>query len=280
MMLGVNHFKPKSQNPVASMPVAKKIATQLGSACNRALGRLCQAPWVVTLDYIEDEASLVAEVVLTTLRLESELGLMTIYVGIDKQAISALIEATLGGMGSESAFAMPDRSPSRIEKGVVQLILAGLAQELAQVLGQELGRPFNSLEIGHNANQPEHKPQLVSFHYSINLFDYSGELSLSVAREELLLQIGSLVASASFAANTAKAQLQREIGRSELTLTVSLGPETLSIEELSALAPGKMLELSSTASMPVTVWSSGVAAYQGTLARTGDRLAVCLTTAL
>lgn len=278
--LSINHFRPQTRVPVASMLAAKKTAVQIAEACGRALGRIGQAPWRVTLDRIEEGLSLPAESEITHVRLESELGSLTVYLWLDRQAISAMMEAALGGTGTEAAFTMAERPLSKIEQGVMRLALASLTQELIQSLSRELARPFSLFESDGKAALPEDASQLVSFRYIVNLFDYGGEIRMAMSRSELLQQIGSPMEAESLAAGAAKQQLQLEIGRSELILTVSLGPEILSVEEISGLAPGKLLELASTASMPVTVWSSGVAAYQGTLARAGDRLAVCLTHAL
>jgi flagellar motor switch protein FliM len=72
-------------------------------------------------------------------------------------------------------------------------------------------------------------------------------------------------------------QLQRQVGKSGVEFTVTLGPETLSVEDITALVPGKLISLSSTVCSPVTLWSGGVAAFEGKLARSGDRLAVSIT---
>lgn len=278
--LSINHFRPQSRVPIASMLAAKKLSARMAEACNKALGRIGQGPWRVNLDRIEEGLPLAPASEITPLRLESEQGSLTLYLWMDRQAISALMEAALGGTGTEAAFAMPERSLSKIEQGVMRLATASMTQELMQAMSRELARSYSLFESDAKSDLQDDPAQLVSFCYVVNLFDYGGEIRISMSRGELLQQIGSPAEAESLAAGAAKQQLQLEIGRSELVLTVSLGPEILSVEELSTLSPGKLLELTSTASMPVTVWSSGVAAYQGTLARAGDRLAVCLTNAL
>jgi flagellar motor switch protein FliM len=262
------------------MLAARKLAAQMAEACSRALARTGQAPWRVTLDRIDEGLPLAAASEITPARLESELGSLTAYLWMDRQAASALMEAALGGTGTEAAFAMPDRQFSRIEADVMQLAATSMTQELMHALSRELARPFSLFESNGRPEPPEDASQLVSFHFIVNLFSYDGEIRIALTRNELLQQIGARGEAENMAAGAARQQLQLEIGRSELILTVSLGQETLSVEDISNLAPGRLLELASTASMPVTVWSSGVAAYQGTLARAGDRLAVCLTTAL
>lgn len=278
--LSINHFKPQARIAIGSIPAAKKIALQLGEACGKALGRIGQGPWRITLDRIEEGLPLPPEREFTQVRLESELGSLAIYLWADRQAISAVMEAALGGTGMEAAFTMGERPLSRIEQGVMRLATASMAQDLTQALGKEMGRTMSLFEGEGRTELPEDISQLVSFRYIVNLFDYGGEIRVIMPRSELLQQIGTAAEAETLATDAAKQQMQLEIGRSELILTVSLGPETFSVEEISTLCPGKLLELTSTAAMPVTVWSSGVAAYQGTLARAGDRLAVCLTGAL
>lgn len=278
--LSISHFRPQPRVPVASMLAARKLAAQMAEACSRALARTGQAPWRVTLDRIEEGLPLAAASEITPMRLESELGSLTAYLWMDRQAASALMEAALGGTGTEAAFALSDRQLSRIETGVIRLATSSMTQELMHALGRELARPFSLFESDGRREPSDDASQLVTFHFVVNLFGYDGEIRIALTRSELLRQIGTRGEAESVAAGAAKQQLQLEIGRSELILTVSLGQETLSVEDISNLSPGRLLELASTASMPVTVWSSGIATYQGTLARAGDRLAVCLTTAL
>ena len=252
---------------------------QIGDACAKEFGRTSQAPWSVTLDHIEEQDAVTSDDEATPLCFTAETGCLTAYLWMERPVISAIMEAALGGMGTEAAFLMPERSMSKIEQGVIRLTLASMMQELALMLGREFAKPFTSCEAATKPAPTNSSGPLVFFRYVVNLFDYSGEMRISISRSELLEQLGSPAEADILAAGAAK-QLQVEIGKSELSLTVSLGPEVLSVEDIAALKPGKLLELASTASMPVTVWSSGVAAYQGTLARAGDRLAVCLTTAL
>ena len=75
-------------------------------------------------------------------------------------------------------------------------------------------------------------------------------------------------------------QLQNEVKKSDICLTVTLGTEILSLEEISGLRAGTLIELSSTVAGSVTVWSGSVAAFQGRLARNGDRLAVAISTVM
>ena len=52
------------------------------------------------------------------------------------------------------------------------------------------------------------------------------------------------------------------------------------MEDITTLLPGRMIKLSSTVSTPVTLWSGGIAAFEGSLARSGDRLAVTIAAAI
>ena len=103
-------------------------------------------------------------------------------------------------------------------------------------------------------------------------------------RLRLRLQVGGRGLGGNFApggAETAPAALrqhfQNEVGKSDMVLTVMLGPETFSLEDVAGFRPGQLLELSSTVAGEVTVWSEGVASFRGRLARSGERLAVALS---
>jgi flagellar motor switch protein FliM len=121
----------------------------------------------------------------------------------------------------------------------------------------------------------------VQFRYLINVFSHSGELRLTFSASELERQIKCAEARLSEQIDIVlQEQLQNEVKKSDICLTVTLGTEILSLEEISGLRPGRLIELSSTVAGSVTVWSGSVAACQGRLARNGDRLAVAISTVM
>jgi flagellar motor switch protein FliM len=104
---------------------------------------------------------------------------------------------------------------------------------------------------------------------------------MSMPLSELLIQLNRPDSSGDDRRDdSGREELQRQVGKSDVDLTVTLGTEILSVEDIVDLRPGRLIELTSTVSTPVVLWSGGVAAFEGRLARAGDRLAVSITASL
>ncbi|MEI8178429.1 FliM/FliN family flagellar motor switch protein [Aestuariivirga sp.] len=213
------------------------------------------------------------------LRFESESGSLTASLIIDRQAISALLEGALGGTGTEPAFPMNDRPLSKIEKGVLRLAQEALANHIAMALGEALLRPFSLFE-GVEAPDLDAEEGFAQFRFVLNVFSYSGEIILLFARKELERQIKAAgEENALEEASNHKQMLQSEVGKSEVSLTVTLGSEMLALDAIVGMRPGKLIALRTTASAPVTVWSGGIAAYDATLGRSGNNFAITIISA-
>lgn len=277
--LSAVHFKSQPRVPVSAMAPAVKLASLMAESCCKGLSQFAVTSWRVALDRIEETGFPPADAYARTVRFESAGGSLTIHLTLDRPAISALIEAMMGGNGSEAPFDMGERPLSKIESGILDVVCGTLAVEMAQALGRQFGRPFSHFESDETLS-PADALEQASFHFLVNVFGHSGEIRLSMARSELAQQIKAAVPEGEGLQDVAaRQQMQRQIGRSDVGLTVTLGSETLLVEDITNLRPGKMIELSSTVMTPVTLWSGGVAAFEGRLARNGDRFAVTITSA-
>jgi flagellar motor switch protein FliM len=275
--LSTSHFKARPQVPVSAIPSAVKLAALLAGSCNRALTRFAAVSWRVALDRIEETKILPTGVYSRGARFESASGSMTVHITLDRPLISALIETVMGGNGSEAPFEMGERPLSAIETGALDLACDTLADQMAQALSMHFGQPFTHFREDHAAASSSFAQELASFRFLVNVFGHSGEIRLCMARSELTHQIKATASEENDAKDSATChQLQRQVGKSGVEFTVTLGPETLSVEDITVLRPGKLISLSSTVSSPVTLWSGGVAAFEGKLARSGDRLAVSI----
>ncbi len=118
----------------------------------------------------------------------------------------------------------------------------------------------------------------MNFRFLVNVFGYSGELSLLAGKEELALQIKDASGSEadSRALEDSKRLLQREVAKAEVVFTACLAEEPFPLHEMLTLKPGSLLRLNATASGPVILSCGTVAAFEGTLARSGDHLALTL----
>ena len=275
--LETRHFKPQPRISLTSQPRFTKLASLMAETCGRVLSSLRSAPWQITADGIVDGAAL-PDGEGTFLRFESERGSLTAHLMFDRGAVSALLEAALGGMGGEAAFNMNERPLSKIENGLLRLSYAMLAKEFAAAFSQQLDRAFSLFDGKDQPELPANSTELAQFRFVVNVFSYSGELRFTVPKSELERQFLSSPDEAADATVFAQRHmLQQQVGKSEITLTVTLGPEVLSVETLAGLEPGKLVALTAAALSPVTVWSGGIAAFHGKLARSGDKLAVELT---
>ncbi len=273
--LAAGHFKPQPRISIAALPGAAKLGHTTAQACTRALSRLAGISWRVALDRIEETSAPASDGFTSAHTFASSQSDVAALIILDRPAISALIEALMGGAGTEEPFDTGDRPLSRIEDGLLTLACRSIAEEVAQALTAQFDRAFSSA-MATAAPQPGQ--DWASFRLLLNVFSHSGEIRLSLARGALLELLKSASPEAAGAAEeAARREVQRQVGKSGVELVVTLGPETLSVEDIARLKPGRMIELSSTVATPVRLWSGGVAAFEGKLARAGDKLAISIT---
>ena len=258
--------------------IGRQIGALLAEGCAKALARHAAVSWRVAADRIEETSLIASGAYAKAVCFESASGSLTIHMTFDRPMVSAVMEAMLGGNGAEQPFDMGERPVSRIESGVLRLVSGALAEEVALALGSGFGRPFSQFAVEEPLTPATAVQDSACFRLLVNVFGHSGEIRMSMPRAELAQQIKAAAPeSEGLQDEMSRQQIRRQVGKSEVELQVTLGPETLSVEDIASLRPGKMIALSSSVSAPVTVWSGGVAAFEGKLARAGDRLAVSLT---
>ena len=278
--LHASHFRPPARTSITALPRLHKLSTGLTEALTGALSGVRAAPWQVTADGVSEGPLALGDHERTRLRFESSRGSLTALLLIDKPAISALIEAAMGGTGSEPAFTLSDRPLSRIETSVLRLATAALAKHVSGALSDFL---MSSLSLFEDGESPEldDSSGVAQFRFVLNVFGYSGEILLAFARDELERQMSSSGLERLQEAQADQRQrLQQEVGKSEITMTVTLATQTLTLDTLASLQTGKLISLAATTNQPVTVWSGGVAAYEATLGRSGERYAITLVKAI
>ena len=274
--LSAGDIKPQPRLSTSTMPPVRRFAAKLAEGIGAALTGLCGAPWRVTLDRINESASDISEEAGLWFRVETRNGSMTLHLAFDRVAMSAFCEAATGGTGTEAPFEFGERPLSGIERGLLRLGLQLLESRTTAVLADQLATPVSQfaglVELDDSGNSAER----IVFRFLANVFGYSGELRLTANSSEIAAQFGIAIedASAADAMDEQRAELQRRIARTDIAFNVLLGTETVLVEDLANLAPGRLLRLSSTAQAPVFVWSEGNPVFRASLARSGDRLAV------
>jgi len=278
--LGTAHFRKPQRANITVLPEIPRLSSRLGEALESALSAIQPAPWRVIPDGVAREEEGGDGIEKQLLRYESSRGSLTALLGLDRQLVSAMLEVAMGGTGAEAAFEMSGRPLSKIEQRFLQVTYANIAADLLPALGDFLGRPFELFEDGESPDL-DRSSEVVQFRFVANVFSYSGGIHLTFACDELEKQIAAVQAEGSVeAAPEASRKLQQEVGKSELTLTIALAEETLTLDALFGIHRGKLVPLTATAGTPVIVWSSGVAAYEADLGRSGDRFAITITSAL
>ncbi len=279
--LAAGDIKPRQRKSISALPAVTRLGSKLAESYSATLFGPSGASLRVTLDHIEESASAVSEDAATWFRLETRLGSMTLHLAFDRTAVSACCEAAMGGTGTEAPYEFPDRPLSGIEKGIVRLALKGLGSRTTAVFAEQLATPVSQFD---GLVEPEescgNKEQIV-FRFLVNLFGYSGELCLAASSSEIAAQFETAGSEAgAIEARTEQlAALQRSIAKADITFSVMLGAETVLVEDLTNLAPGRLLQLSSSPKAPVLVWSEGNPVFIATLARTGGQLAVRIISA-
>lgn len=278
--LDASHFRRPRQPALSELPGLPKLAAKMADACAAGLAAAGAAPWRVTSEGVQNNAAPLPEAEGALLRYESERGSLTALLVMDRQVVSALLEAALGGTGAEPAFEMMERPLSKIEKALVKRVRLAVASKVSDALTDALGRPFSLFE-GNEAPELDRASGLAQFRFIANVFSFSGEMSLFLAVAELERQLAAAAPQNTSDVMSAEGKLlQKEVGKSEVDMTVALRPERLTVETISNLQPGKVVELTATAMTPVIVLGGEVAAYEGMLGRSGDRFAVTITSEL
>ena len=271
--LAATDFKRQARVPASSLPGAARLGTRLAGSCTAVLGQFGSSSWRVALDAIEDVPAANSEPDNASYRYLSSGGLLSLEVSFDRSVLSAVIEIALGGTGGEEPYEFPDRPLSRIEGETQKLIFARLAEEFERTFTTAFERSYSRVLTGGSGGTPEDSTERVVFRFIVNVFSYSGEVRVAFLREGLMACLAAGNESPD-KSKTVTSPLQREISKADATLTVTLGPEVLLVEELAALKPGHHVRLASTAGTPVVIWCDGTRMLQAKLARAGDKLAV------
>ncbi|WP_395686904.1 FliM/FliN family flagellar motor switch protein [Aestuariivirga sp.] len=234
--------------------------------------------WSVVLDRIEDLAALQDDGLCRHVRVESDLGSLTLQIHFDRQAIAAITESALGGTGMESPFIFTERPVSAIENALVDHIATVLGNEITTELTNQFSRRFNVFRDKEAQMIAEDSSDLTQIRYVINIYTYSGEICLTFATKDFRQQlIEDNIDPFVLDTDEPRQDIQNELNKSEVDLTVTLKAETFCLEDIEKLQEGHCLQLTSTVTSPLTIACGSVASFRGTLARQGDRLAVLIS---
>lgn len=273
--LSIDDIAPLPRTSAATMPAVSRLGGKLAESFGATLSSFDGAPWRVTLDHIGNGPSAISEDTGGWFRVETHKGSMTLHLAFDRNAVSACCEAALGGSGAEAPYEFPGRPYSGIEKGLIQLALKGLEARTATVFADQLATPVSRFEGLVDPEEISRIEERIIFRFLANVFGYSGELFLTANSSEIAVQFGAAGGDAAAEPrDVLQAGLQRRIAKAEIAFKITLGAETVLVDDLASLAPGKHLVLASCIQTPVLVCSGDNPVFKASLTRAGERLAV------
>ncbi len=136
--LGARHFKTQSAIPLSSLPATARMGHRIASGLAATLREFADAPWRVTLDRAEDVSSNGSAQ--QAIRFETRQGSIPARLKADPSTVSALVEAAMGGSGSEEPYPLGDRPLSAIERELLSLAHGRLGRAAASAIEVELDR--------------------------------------------------------------------------------------------------------------------------------------------
>lgn len=278
--LTADHLRTRAATQLAATPAIGRLATRLPEMVGRIFGHPDSAALRVTVDHVQDETLALPQEGGRWFRLQGASGPLRVLLMLDRPAVFALCEASLGGSGTEPPHADPERPLSRIERGLRDAWLSRCVSGLAELLAGILGGPMTVADEGADGLGIDDIASLDTtlLRLLVNLFGYSGELVIALDR----VQLASLLATAGGGSPEVARQpgrrqaLQHGLGHAPAPVTVALPAETMSVEDIADLRPGQLLRLAARLSDPVIVSVSGQDIFSGLLDPAGGRLAVRL----
>ncbi len=274
--LTANLLRAATEVPASSTPSINKLFERLAEALTASLATLSDVPVRVSVDgIVEAGAGGDGAVVL----LRADKGNLAAMVSCDRTFVFSLCELAFGGSGTEPAHDPQDRPQSKIETKLRKLALDEFASRLPGGLGETFDSEFSVAEAPSD-DEPKGERTCVTGKFLVNAFGYSGEVSLSFDRKQLMALAGGLKARSrtrrGAQQNSSEPAIRDQVVQTDLTLEVRLAPEQIPFGEIGALRPGQLIKLSSTAATPVIVKSGDVVLFSATLARSNDRMAIKL----
>lgn len=263
----------------SSTPSIGKSFDRLAQALAASLAGLSDVPVRVSVDNIEAavEPAGIADGVATFLK--SAKGNLAVIVNCDRTFVFALCELSFGGTGTEPAYDPQDRPQSKIEAQLRQFALNEFASRLPGELGDIFNTEFTAAEAPSDEETQTDRAYIAG-KFLVNAFGYSGEVTLSLDRRQLMALADGLrirgAARGGAGQNPPEPRISERVNQTDLILEVRLAPEKIAFGEIGALRPGQLIELSSTAATPVIVNCADVTLFSATLARSNDRIAIKL----
>jgi flagellar motor switch protein FliM len=247
------------------LPLLREALEKTGAACAEEVRGIAGMPLRLALDSIAPGtgADMLqgqgdrAIAVLDAAGWETKL-----LVRADRNAVFAIVEALLGGDGSQPAQA-PERALSALEMGVAELFFAALARSLAAAFADTAA---TSVKVEPAIDEADleaiaGKMSVAIAKYRLDAPARGGEVLIAIPRsalEALRKPLSQAPAKAALRPDPGWAQqIRKELTRADVTLTAILEERPGLLAEVFGLAAGQIIELEATPQSRVRVECNG-----------------------
>jgi flagellar motor switch protein FliM len=250
---------------IEQLPALRQALEQMGSACIEELRRIAAMPFRLTLEGVEAgtfEGLLgsggVGEAIAM---LEASAWEAQLFVCADRTAVFAIVEAMLGGDGSQPPFTA-ERALSGLEADLAGVFFGAVAKGLAASFAPIAASPFcvaaNGDEVDVEAMGPA--PVVVA-RYRLEVMERGGAVLIAIPQSTLEMLRKPLTNGIAIAAPKPdpgwSQQIRKEVTRANVTLTAILDERMGLLAEVLNLAVGQIIELNATPQSRVRVECNG-----------------------
>ena len=246
-----------SANFLERMPMLRVAFDRAAASCTEDLAGVADPPPLLTLqalgsgtagDLLDAHDGKSAVGVLHAVRWNARL-----LVCADRDAVFAIVEAMLGGDGSQPAYAA-DRPLSRIETAIVGTVFERMAKALAVGFEGLADTPFALEEVADCVDYDvigRRTNSIVAAKFRLEAVGRGGEILIAVARATLnpmRRALGRVPVKQSPAADPDwSQQMQGEVTRAHVRLSAVLDERMGLLGEVADFKVGKIVELNATA---------------------------------
>jgi flagellar motor switch protein FliM len=281
--LSIDAIRAKADTSESNLTMLPKSFGRFAAMLSKdVLGIAPSAPSFTFEGFCGAEARLGREVeensCLTELLVCGDFG-QSVRVSVDRSAVFGLCSVVFGGVGNEPAYSEA-RPFSSIERAVTQLFIKTLGRTLPSAFPNIALKEFFLAPLQDPNEEPQYPPfePFVSIKILCNIHGYSGELIIEIP-QELALLFGP-------AANEPRApeapkisewamHISDRVEGIEIELVAILAEFQMSLDGITSLRAGQVINLENDIASPLTVSSENVKLFTAKLGQTARKF--CLS---
>jgi len=248
------------------LPVLHGVFERLAQSCTESFRQICSPPVTFFLNQVENSYSWD---ILETY--EDSIAAVIhcrewdcpLLIGLDRRFIFSVVEAAVGGDGSESAYES-SRPFSPYEMKLGQKVLELATQNLQALFSTISPTTFkiNKIEsqLEFSALGPRNIPSVVT-QLLFQVLDQGGRMFVLIPQSALYAMRGNLERERSISAAAGdpswQRHLQRGVAKTEVALQAVMDGKSMTLDEIALLREGEILALNSTTSSLIALECGG-----------------------